>query len=156
VTRRRVGPALVVRVGAGAVGVGIMAVAVWGIVRDRGYTNPVGLAIWLGGGVALHDFVLAPLVLLAGAVVVRVVPGTARGPVVVGLVTAGTLILVGAAVILGSRRTVANPTVLPGSYPAALLGALAVVASATTAVVMVRRWRRGRTGRVRLRRPEPD
>jgi len=145
---RTVPVALVVRVAFGAVGVGVMGVAVWGILRDRGETDPVGLAIWLGGGVVLHDFVLAPVVLLLGVGVVRVVPVSVRAPVVVGLISAGTLVLVGVPVVLASRRQVANPTVLPGNYVLGLVGAVATVAVLTAAGVgwIVLRRRRGQRG----------
>jgi hypothetical protein len=145
---RTVPVALLVRVAFGVVGVAVMAVAVWGILRDRGETDPLGLAIWLGGGVVLHDFVLAPVVLLLGVGVVRVVPASMRAPVVVGLVSAGTLVLVGVPIVLASHRQVANPTVLPGNYLLGLVGALAAVAVLTAARVgwIAVRRRRGQRG----------
>ncbi len=152
---RHPSPALVLRVVFGAIGVAIMLVALGGILRDRGETHPLGLAIWLGGGIVLHDFVLAPVVLALGLVIVRVVPLAVRAPVVVGLITAGTLLLIAVPVIVASHRSVANPTVLPGSYVAGLGVSLLVVA-ALTAVAAAWSLARGRQGSTSVRPPEPD
>lgn len=154
--RRRPSPALVLRVAFGAIGVATMIVALGGILRDRGETHPLGLAIWLGGGIVLHDFVLAPVVLGLGVIVARVVPPAVRAPVVVGLVTAGTLLVIGVPVIVASHRSVANPTVLPGGYVAGLGVSLLVVAALTTVAAA---WSVARTRRERatsVRPPEPD
>ena len=64
----------VLRWSAGAFGVVLMIVAVLGILRDRGETHPIALVVWLGGSIALNDFFIAPIVLLIGFAVVRVVP----------------------------------------------------------------------------------
>ncbi|MFD1275739.1 hypothetical protein ACFQ51_41465 [Streptomyces kaempferi] len=98
--------------------------------------------VWLGGAVALHDAVIAPLVLLAGLVLVR---GCVRGPVRGALVVAGALTVVALPVLLRPGRT-ANSSVLPLDYPRNLLIAWVTVATVTALVLAVR-------GLARRRRP---
>ncbi|MFI5100924.1 MAG: hypothetical protein ACHQE5_10525 [Actinomycetes bacterium] len=126
---------------AGTVGVALILVAGWGIVRDRGYTDPLGLGAWLAAGVLLHDLVLAPLLILVGVLVSRSVPSRVRAVVVVGLVSAGTLILVGVPVALAAARPRANPTILPLDYWRGLVLSVLVVAvvTAVAAVIAARR-----------------
>jgi hypothetical protein len=111
----------VVRYGLGAVGVALMLVAVLGILRDRAQTAPVSLAVWLAAGVALHDGLLAPVLIGIGALVFKVVPAHLRGVVSVGLVAAGTVLLVAVPIIIASHRPKQNATILPLNYVASLL-----------------------------------
>jgi hypothetical protein len=109
----------------------------------------VGVAVWLAGGVVLHDLVLAPLVVLLGVALARVLPGAARGPVVVGAVVLGSVTLLAVPVLgrFGARPD--NPTLLDRPYWAgwSLLAALTAVAVATgVAVVRSRQRRRSREG----------
>jgi hypothetical protein len=85
-------------------------------------------------GLALaHDLVLAPVVLLVGAGVRRVVPAGARPLVAGGLLVSGVLGLVAWPLVRGYGRSAGNPSVLPRDYGRGLLVALA----ATWAVVLV-------------------
>lgn len=137
----------VLRYGAGAVGVMVMVVAVLGILRDRAETHPIALVGWLGGSIALNDFFIAPIVLLIGVAVVRLVPAVVRPVVVVGLMTAGPVLFVGLPVLYASHLGSANPTVLPLDYSMGLLLTLLAVAVLTAfgaAVALLRaRGRRG-------------
>ncbi|MET7683454.1 hypothetical protein [Streptomyces sp. NPDC005423] len=109
-----------------------------------------GVLLWLGGAVLLHDALIAPLVLLAGLVLVR---GGGRGPVRAALTVAGALTAVALPVLLrpGPR---ANPSVLPLDYPRNWLLTLAAVAVAV-AVAAVTALRTAARGLVRRRRPPP-
>ncbi|WP_329406215.1 hypothetical protein OG802_01075 [Streptomyces sp. NBC_00704] len=129
------------RVLLGAVGVALMGVGAFQLTDVR---DPVGVLVWLGGAVLLHDAVIAPLLLLVGFVLVR---RRARGPVRGALLVAGALTAVALPVLLRPGRT-ANPSVLPLDYPRNWL--IAMVAVATTAAL----WAAGR-GLVRRRR-RPD
>jgi hypothetical protein len=51
-----------------AVGVGVMGFAVVGALTDDDF-DPVGVVVFLGGVVIVHDFILMPLVLAAIALV---------------------------------------------------------------------------------------
>ncbi len=121
----------------GVVGVALIAFAVWGIAHDHGYTDPFGLGVWLVAGVLVHDLVLAPLLIVVGAVVARVVPSSVRAVVVVGLVCAGTLALVGVPVALAAARPLANPTILPLDYWRGLGLSMLVVVLLTAGVSVV-------------------
>ncbi|MFG2577225.1 hypothetical protein [Streptomyces sp. NPDC048481] len=129
------------RVLLGAVGLALMGVGAFQLTDVR---DPIGVLVWLGGAVLLHDAVIAPLVLLVGLVLVR---RRARGPVRGALLVAGALTAVALPVLLRPGRT-ANPSVLPLDYPRNWL--IAVVAVATAAAL----WGAGR-GLVRRRR-RPD
>jgi len=63
-----------------AVGVGVMGFAVVGALTDGDF-DPVGVVVFLGVVVIAHDLVLMPLVLAAGALIVRFVPAAARSVV---------------------------------------------------------------------------
>lgn len=112
------------RVLVGAAGVALMGVGASLLTDVRELT---GVLVWLGGAVVLHDMLLAPLVLLAGLVLVR---GRARGPVRGALVVGGALTVVALPVLLRPGRR-ANASVLPLDYPRNWLIALAVVATVT-------------------------
>lgn len=121
----------VLRWSAGAFGVILMAVAVLGILRDRGETHPIALVVWLGGSIALNDFFIAPIVLLIGFAVVRVVPAAVRPAVIVGLMTAGPVLFIGLPLIYAAHLGSRNPTVLPLDYGRGLFLTLLVVAAFT-------------------------
>lgn len=102
---------------AGVAGLALMGVGASLLLDVREWT---GVLLWLGGAVVLHDGLIAPLVLLAGLVLVRGggrggVCGGVRGPVRGALTVAGALTLVALPVLLrpGPR---ANSSVLPLDY----------------------------------------
>ncbi|MFC1434296.1 hypothetical protein ACEZDB_27015 [Streptacidiphilus sp. N1-3] len=72
--------------------------------------------LWAAGAILLHDGVWAPVLLVAGAVLVRVVPARVRGPVLVGLITAAGLTAVGFPAVLREDQHNGNPTLLPLPY----------------------------------------
>jgi hypothetical protein len=125
----------------GLVGV---AAAAWGVLLllDR----PDGLLsvlVWAAGGVLVHDLVVAPVSILVGALLARVLPAGARAPVL--LLVAGWA-LVGVAVgnvLSGQGGKPDNPSLLTGSYVAAW--SVLTVAVAAVVVVVVLRARRPRT-----------
>ncbi|MFS4109848.1 hypothetical protein ACLU4X_34575, partial [Streptomyces sp. PD-S100-1] len=67
-----------VRVLAGAAGVALMGTGVSLLLDVRDLT---GVLVWLGAALAVHDALIAPLVLLAGLAVTRVGARGARGGV---------------------------------------------------------------------------
>lgn len=134
----------VARVAAGAAGVLCMGVGVSLLADVR---DLMGVLVWLGGAVVVHDAVIAPAVLLLGLVSVRAgVRGGVRGPVRGALLVAGALTAVALPVLLRPGRP-ANPSVLPLDYPRNWLLALAAVAALTLLWTAVRRLRRGRRPR---------
>jgi hypothetical protein len=63
-----------------AVGVAVMGFAVVGALTGDD-VDPIGIAVFLGAVVIVHDLVLMPLVLAAGALIARFVPVAARSAV---------------------------------------------------------------------------
>jgi hypothetical protein len=107
--------------------VGLFGLA--GLLRDATKTMPLVWLAWLAGLLLVHDYVLAPLVLLVGRRLRDRVPEAWRWPLQMGLVTSGVLVLASVPVLYGAgRRTQpGNASVLPGHYPFALAGVLLVV-----------------------------
>jgi hypothetical protein len=99
---------------------------------------------WLVGLLLVHDLVLAPLVQVAGRRLHDRAPEPWRWPLQLGLVTSGVLVLASVPLLAGvGRRTQpGNASVLPGDYPRALAGVLAVVWLAALALGVIARRRR--------------
>ncbi|WP_343243468.1 hypothetical protein [Streptomyces sp. SID8499] len=129
-----------VRVLAGAAGVALMGTGVSLLLDVRDLT---GVLVWLGAALAVHDVLIAPLVLLAGLALTRVgvrgARGGARGPVRGALLVAGALTAVALPPLLRPGAP-ANSSVLPLDYLRNWLLALAAVAAVTTALIAVRHF----------------
>jgi hypothetical protein len=128
------------RVTTGAAGVALIGVGVFLLMDVRDLTD---VLVWLGGAVVVHDLVIAPVVLLAGLLLVR---DGARRPVRGTLLVMGALTAVALPVLLRPGRT-ANSSVLPLDYPRNWLIALGAVAAVTAIWSTVR-------GLGRKRRPD--
>lgn len=102
------------------------------------------VALWLAGGVAVHDAVLAPLAVVLGLVVLPRVPPAWRPALRGAALGAAVLAVVAVAVVAGAagRR---NPSVVPQDPAASVAVALAllvvavVVGGVTLGVVDARR-----------------
>ena len=116
----------------GALGVAVATYGGWLILQED-LSDLVDTAVWLAGGVVLHDFVLVPLTLLLGLALVRLLPANLRTPVVGGLVVLGTVTLMAVPVLGGWGANADNPTILDRNYPVGWL----VVAGVTMLVVVV-------------------
>jgi hypothetical protein len=115
----------------GVLGVAGAAYGAWSLLGE-GLADVVTTAIWLAGGVVLHDFVLVPLTLAAGWVGARVLPTGSRTAVTAGLVVLGTLTLMAVPVLGGWGANSDNPTILNRDYSTGWL----VVATLTVAGVL--------------------
>lgn len=125
-----------------APGFAAVAWGAYGLLRDDRVPLPAWLA-WFIGSALVHDLLIAPLVIVIGAVLTRFLPRPARTPVVVGLVVSGFLALVALPFIL-DRTTSQEPGFLPLDYGRNLLlmvaGIMAVaVVWAVVASVRARR-----------------
>ena len=105
----------------------------------------VEVAIWFAVGVVVHDFVLAPLMLVAGVVMVRVLPAAARAPAVVGLVVLGSVTLLAVPVLGGFGVVPDNPTLFDRSYLAGWAVLAGVVLAGVLAAALARRSRASST-----------
>jgi hypothetical protein len=112
-----------------AVGVGIMAFGIGGLLRAAPATRPGQVALSLVGLDLLHDAVVAPIVCLVGLLLARWLPRWARAPVRAGLFASAATLVVGWAALRGYGRDAVpdNPTVDPLDYRTAVLTVFAVV-----------------------------
>jgi hypothetical protein len=136
-----------------AVGGAVGLVGLAGLAADAAKTMPLVWLEWLVGLLLVHDFVVAPLTQLAGRRLRRRAPEPWRWPLQLGLVTSGVLVVASVPVLVGvGRRTQpGNSSVLPGDYPRALAGVLAVVWLGTLTLGI---WSVRRRRRKPVRRPE--
>ncbi|MFI0408954.1 hypothetical protein [Actinomadura sp. 3N508] len=136
----------IVAYGAGAVliVIGVRGVAV--------HLAPADLAVWAGwfaGAAVLHDGVLVPLVLAAGAATGRV-PAAHRRIVRAALIVAGCVCAVALPLVLGYGRRADEPSRLPLPYGrnlAIVLAVITVVAAVAVAARARTARRAGREGR---------
>jgi hypothetical protein len=100
----------------------------------------LGVLVWLGGALVLHDALIAPLVLLVGWVLVR---GGVRGPVRGALLVGSALTAVALPVLLRPEKP-ANSSVLPLDYPRNWLLTLVAVATVTAFLLAIEGGRKRR------------
>jgi hypothetical protein len=112
-----------------AAGTAIGLFGLAGLLADAAKTVPLLWLRWLVGLLLVHDFVVAPLVHLAGRRLRDRAPAGWRWPLQLGLVTSGVLVLASVPVLYGVGRATqpGNASVLPGDYPRALAGVLLAV-----------------------------
>jgi hypothetical protein len=110
-------------------GYGIMVFGAIGLLRVVPLRTAGRIALWVVAADVVHDFVLAPLVCVAGLAIARAVPTVWRWPVRMGAVGTAFVLLVGYPALRGFGRATApgNPSVLPLDYPTAIVTAVAVV-----------------------------
>lgn len=124
----------------GALGVLVGLYGAWLLLSRTDTDQLLSAVVWLGGGVVLHDAVLAPVVVVVGVLAARVLPGVVRAPLAVVGVVVGSLTLLSLPVLLG--REPANPTLLDRDYTTGWLLVVAVVVVAVACGTLVRERRR--------------
>jgi hypothetical protein len=136
------------RVALGALGVVVAAYGAHRLLTRQDPDAWIEVGAWLVVGVLLHDGLLAPLCVAAGALLVRLVPGVARPPAAVGLVVLGSVTLMAVPVLgrFGARPD--NPTLLDRPYGPGWLGLLALVAVGVGLGTLVRVRRQASRGGV--------
>jgi hypothetical protein len=108
-------------------GVLLMGYAVAGALTDPDVA-PGGVLVFLAGVLAGHDVVWMTVLLAAGAVLSRLVPGR-RTPVArAAAIIAAALTFVAFPLVLGTGRSAGNPSVLPLPYGRNLTVVLLVIA----------------------------
>lgn len=122
----------------------VMWVGVRAARHDAADAHPVAIAVHLVAFDLAHDLVLAPLFVLGGWLIARLVPAPARGPLRASL--AATVVTVVFALPLVRRwgERPANPSALPQDYGRNLvvLVVLVWVCGCATVILRVRRGRR--------------
>ncbi|MGH2456282.1 MAG: hypothetical protein ACRDHD_08510 [Candidatus Limnocylindria bacterium] len=131
---------------AAGVGWAVTTAGVWGLVSEPAKTRPGESVRFVVGAALVHDLLLAPVVVLAGWAVAKVVPARARGPVQAALIVSAMVVLFAVPFVRGYGRVATNPSILPRNYGAGLVVILGAV-WAVAAVAVFRRWRRARSRR---------
>lgn len=109
-------------------------IVVW---TDRADTHPVELAVWVAGAGVLHDFALAPLLVLLGWLSTRL-PVPARFPVQLGLALSALFTVMFWPVVRGWGRSASVPSALPLDYARNLVIVLAIIWAGVGLAVVVR------------------
>ena len=122
----------------GATGVVLIVVGVVFLSGDR-FGDLVGVGAWLAGGVVAHDAVIAPLVIVVGALGVPRLPPAFRAPAVVGLVVLMTVTLMAVPVIGRFAAKADDHGLLNRPYVALWLVFAALVVVAVVIASLLRR-----------------
>ncbi len=130
----------VTRLFLGAVGIVLVAVGVFHLMGSA-FSDLLAIIVFLAGGVVAHDLVVAPLVVLVGALLVPRLSVRWRAPVVVGLVVVLSVTLVGVPVLGRFGAKPDDPWLLPRSYGVLWLAFAALVAVLVAVAALVRRRR---------------
>lgn len=121
-----------------------VAAAAWGVALlvPQGFGAPLrSLLAFLVGGVLVHDLVLAPLTVLLGVALTRLVPRGRRAPVALAFLVWATLTVAVANVLSGQGGRPDNPSLLNRPYVEAWLALTAVLGLVGLVLVLVRRDR---------------
>jgi len=121
-----------------AVGWAVIAYGVWGLFHHHLDTRPANYARFFIGGALIHDLLVAPVVLLAGIGVSRLVPGRAKAPVQAGLIVSGCVLLYAYPLIRGFGHAAHNPSSLPHNYTLNVAVVLLAVWLVAAVVVLAR------------------
>ncbi|MGH2705661.1 MAG: hypothetical protein ACRDJ4_11365 [Actinomycetota bacterium] len=124
---------------AASVGWSVMAYGVYGVIRDAAATRPSSFAAWFVGSALVHDLLIAPAVLAAGAAIVRWVPARDRSMIQATLLISGAAALFAIPFVLRLGGAPGNPSALPRDYGAGLALILVVVWGAAFVGLLVRR-----------------
>jgi hypothetical protein len=122
----------------GAVGIVLVLVGV-SFLFDEGFGDLLGVMGWLVGGVLAHDAVIAPLVIVVGALGVARLPSASRAPAVVGLVVLTSMTLVAVPVLGRFGAKADDPGLLNRPYVALWVVFAVLVAVAVVVASLVRR-----------------
>jgi hypothetical protein len=135
-----------IRILLGTAGVALLGYGGYQLLSNSDVTRPVEVATWLVIALAVHDGVIAWVVVMVGWLIARLVPERARAYVQGGLICAALITLIALPLIY--RRGKAEPglTLLTQNYPAHLAVLLGMVAAVTAAAYAVR-VARDRAGR---------
>ena len=115
----------------------------WGLWLMRDFTSErlVSAGIWLGGGIVLHDAVLAPITIAVGVVAARLLPRYARAPMGIAFLVWATLTVVLVPVLSGQGGKPDNDTILNRPYVTSWLIMTAVLFAMALVVALRRRSR---------------
>ena len=131
-----------VRLSLAALGVAAMAYAVWSALRSPDIT-PTRNASFLLLVLVLHDGLLLPVFVAAGALVRLLVPPPVRAVAQAALIVTASVTLVALPLVLGYGRSADNPSALPLDYGHGLLLTLAAIWLPTAVIMAILHRRAG-------------
>ncbi len=127
-----------------AVGGAVFAFGLAGLLHNATQTKPANMATWVLGSLAVNDALLLPAVLVAGALLTRLVPAALRGGLQATLAVAAAVALMSIPVVLAEGRAADNPSLLPHDYGKNLAIVIAVIVVGGTLLTVARAARRRR------------
>jgi hypothetical protein len=127
-----------------AVGWGVIAYGLRGLLQHHIDTRPANLAKFVVGGALVHDLLFAPVILLLGVFVARTAPRRARAGIQAALIISGCLALFSYPLVRNYAKALHNPSSLPHNYAANLALVLGVVWGLATAALLLRGFRKRR------------
>jgi hypothetical protein len=128
------------RLALGALGVLGGLYGAW-LVLSRGH-DLVNLVVWLGSGIVLHDGLLSLVVLVIGAVALKLLPRAARAPAIVGFVVLGSVTLAAIPVLGRFGERPDNPSLLDRNYTVGWLVLAGLVLTCVVVASLLRSRRR--------------
>ncbi len=126
----------------GAAGVALVLVGFWHLLGTD-LSALLDVALWLAGGVVVHDALIAPLVVVVGVLAVPRLAGWARAAVVAGLVVLLSVTLAAVPVLGRFGAKADDPGLLNRPYLLLWLLFAALVLVAVGVAALVRRRRSG-------------
>jgi heme A synthase len=119
----------------GSAGVLLAAYGAWLLLSRQDLERNLDVALWLAGGVLVHDVLLGSVVIVVSLLATRLLPAVARPAAGAGLVVLGSLTVLAVPFLGGFGRENApdNPTLLDRDYTA---GYLALAATVIIVVVL--------------------
>lgn len=130
----------------GALGLAALAYGAYGLLSEPPSYDQPNVGEWLVVGLIGHDFLLAPIVYVLGAIAYRFTSARWRGRLAALLLIGGSLFLVSVPALL-QQGTNVNPTVLPLDYTRNLSAVLAVLVAAIALYSAVDATRRSRAAK---------
>lgn len=119
-------------------GGGLMAYGIVGLIGAERATQPRNLAAFFLGAGIVHDAVLAPVVVVTGWLIARLLPPWVRAPVWFALAASGILLVFTWPLVRGWGRRSANPSLLPLDYGRNVAIGIAVIWTVALADVVRR------------------
>jgi len=122
------------------IGGAVMAFGIRGVLTTFDTEPSRNLAVWIVGADLVHDLLVAPIAILVGWGIGRLVPRRWRVPVNAGLVATGVVLAVAWPALRGYGRAVVpdNPSVQPLDYSTAVAWVLGAVWIAVAVWIGVR------------------
>jgi hypothetical protein len=130
----------------GGIGVAALGYGGWLIARWPTHTKRISLATWLAGALILHDGILVPTTLIAGAVLTPTVRPRARRYLQGFLIVAAVVTVVTVPLVIREGNAQPGQALLTQDYLSHLIWVLAAVGGLCLLAYLVRVARDRRTG----------